>query len=194
MKRIRQAIKSHLQSSLGPLGFLLIGVVIFSIGCGNFVAGGDINVGVQAFRDYMPKVSQVVPLGEAASVKNLAVTVTRVRASDGRGDGPIPQPPPDGYQYLLVGVELENQGDKQELISSRMSFSLFDSLGHPQEWVYYAAAEGPVDGQIDPGLKRRGELSWKVKVAEDAEDFMLVFGDVAFSLSEATGYQPGGPE
>ena len=181
----------HLRPIWAPLRLLLVAPIVFAVGCGNFVAGGDIDIGVQAFRDYMPEFSRVVPMGTSAKVDDLAVTVTGVRATDGRHDKVRYRLAPEGYLYLLVNVQLENQGDESEDVSTRMNFSLFDSLGQPQEWAYYPAAAGSIDGRIDPGRERMGELTWKV--AENADGLMLMFGDVAFFIGEASGYRPGSP-
>lgn len=191
MNRTNINEKLDFWSRLALYGLLFSGLLAVTFGCGNFVAGGDINVGVQAFRDYMPEVTQEVEIGKWVEVDNLAVSVVGVRVTDGRDDKLRPRAVQEGEVYLLVNVLLANQGDKREDISSRMSFSLFDSMGQTQEWAYYPAAAGSIDGRIDPGRERMGELTWKV--AENAEGLMLVFGDVAFSLGEASGYSPGSP-
>ena len=192
MKRKTDAAQFCQRFRSGLFGLLLIGSATISTGCGNFVAGGDIDVGVQAFREYVPNVSQEVQIGEAAKVDQLLVTVTGVTATDGRNNDRRPRPAPPGYLYLLVGVLLQNQGDSREDVATRMNFGLFDSLGKSQEWAYYPAAAGSIEGRIDPGQERMGELTWKV--AENAKGLMMVFGDVAFSLGEASGYWPGSPE
>ena len=180
-----------MRATLASLGWLFIGSAVFATGCGNFVAGGDIDIGVQAFRDYMPEFSQVVAMGESVKVDNLAITVTGVRATDGRDNKVRLQVAPEGYLYILVNVQLENQGDQTEEISTRMNFGLFNSSGQPQEWAFYPAAAGSIDGRIDPGRQRMGELTWKV--AENADGLMLMFGDVAFFIGEASGYRSGPP-
>ena len=186
------AARIYMRSNLRLFGFLLMGAVALLTGCGNFVAGGDIDVGVQAFRDYMPDVSQEVPIGTAVEVNNLAVTVTGVRATDGRDTKNMARPAPAGYVYLLVDVQVENQSEVRKDVSTRMNFGLFDSLGKSQEWAFYPAAAGSIDGRIDPGQERMGELTWKV--AENAEGLLLVFGDVAFSVGEASGHRSGSPD
>ena len=192
MKRKIPAVKIRLRSRLGLFGLLLIGAAGLSTGCGNFVARGDIDVGVQAFRDYMPDVSQEIPIGEATMFDDLAVTVVGVRATDGRDNGGRHHPIPAGHLYLLVNVLMENQGDRQEDVSTRMNFGLFDSMGKSQEWAFYPGATGSIDGRIDPGQERTGELAWKV--AENAKGLKLVYGHVAFSIGEASGYRPGSPD
>lgn len=185
MKRISGTFQIHLRPALAY--FVPISVGLMAIGCGNFVAGGDIDVGVQAFRDYMPSVSQEVPIGKTVKVDNFAVTVTGVRSTDGRDNQLLLQVAPEGQRYVLVNVVLENQGDALEYVATRMTFGLFDSMGHQQEWASYIGAVGSIDGRIEPGGERAGELTWAVP--ENAEGLMLVFGDVAFPVGDASGYQ-----
>jgi len=54
-----------------------------------------------------------------------------------------------------------------------MSFGLFAFLGQLQEWVYYPAAAGSIDGRINPSAEMLGELT--CMVAENTEGLVLIY-------------------
>ena len=168
---------------------LLVGLLVLLTGCNNLMADDEVETGLPAFRHYIPNVSQEVPIGESLRITNLEITVTVVRSPDGRNDNEVRMIPPEGQRFFLVNVLLTNQGDVREDISPRMSFSLFDSLGQAQEW--FPAGAGPINSRINPGAEMKGELT--SMVAENAEVLVLIYGDVAFSLGEASGGESGSP-
>jgi hypothetical protein len=135
----------------------LVGLLALLTGYNNLMANDEVETGLPAFRNYMPSVSQEVPIGESLRITNLEITVTVVRSPDGRNDNEVRMIPPEGQRFFLVNVLLTNQGDVREDISPRMSFSLFDSLGQAQEW--FPAGAGSINGRIDPGAEMKGELT-----------------------------------
>ena len=87
---------------------------------------------------------------------------------------------------------MENIGGKEVLISSRMQISLLDSDGEIQDWAFFPTLRGSIDGRIDPGRERKGELAWVVD--DDADGLMMVFGGTAFVLGDVSGNRSGSPE
>jgi hypothetical protein len=140
--------------------FFTIGL---AVACGNPIQGlqEERPNGVGAIRSYTPEVNTEVSIGETARAGSLAMSVTGVRATDGRDSDLRVPAPPQGHVYLLVSVTLENLGDELEYMSSRMRISLLDSEGRTQEWALFPAAAGSIDGRIGPGQQRVGELTWR---------------------------------
>lgn len=169
-----------------------LATVGLAVACGNIQSIQDDPVGIEAIRNHTPEINSEVSIGESATIGNLVMSVSGARASDGR-DSKIRVPaPPDGYVYMLVSIDMENIGDSSEDVSSRMRMNLFNADGQTQEWTLFPASAGSIDGRIGPGSTRSGELTWKV--LENAKGLKLVFGDVAFSIGDASGYLPGSPD
>jgi hypothetical protein len=165
-------------------------IVITATGCGNFKSQTKI---VRA----ADSASEAVELGDTGRVDNFAVTVIGVRATNARDgvvkDVPIRVPDPaEGYVYILINVSVENVGDEFEVISSRQQINLFDGDHKTQKWSLVPISKGAIDGRIDPGRERHGELVWEVR--EDASDLKLVFGETVFAIGDASGFRPGSSE
>jgi hypothetical protein len=133
----------------------------------------------------------VVPIGKAASIKELSVMVKSVLAADGdeiESAVRVPQPG-NGKLYLLVEIFIVNQGAESAYISSRQEFNLFDSSNKTQPWALLPVEVGSIDGRIDPGRERQGRLVWEV--SEDATGLKMVFGGTVFTIGEAASHRPG---
>jgi hypothetical protein len=136
---------------------------------------------------------EVFKAGERAVAGNLAMTVKEAHISDGRDTELSVPPPEDGNIYLLVDVSLENLGPETEFVASRMQVVLYDSTGRTQQWALFPASKGSIDGGLEPGQSRDGQLAWEI--SEDARDLKLVFGHVTFAIGDASDYwqrTPGG--
>lgn len=169
-----------------------LATVGLAMACGNIQSIQDNPVGVEAIRGITPEINSEMSIGESATIGNLTMSVSGARASDGR-DREIRVPaPPNGYVYMLVSLNVENVGDSSEILSSRMRLNLLNAEGQAQEWALFPASAGSIDGRIGPGSTRSGELTWKV--LENAKGLKLVYGDVAFSIGDASGYLPGSPD
>ena len=125
-------------------------------------------------------------VGEKASLGNLDMTVNGVRVSDGKDTSIWVPFPKQGSIYLFINVTLENVGDESENVSSRMQANLIDSSGRTQEWGLFPAARGSVDGILEPGKERQGELVWEV--TEDAAGRKMVFDKTVFAIGDAANY------
>ena len=170
-------------------------VLLTTTACGSFLLrydDDDIISGVDHIRQWKTTITNEVSMGEVAEIRDLKVSVIAVRVTDGRNER-IPAPAPSaGKIYLLAEVLMENVGGKRAFISSRMQISLLDSDGKTQEWAFFPTTKGSVDGRIDPGRERKGELAWVVD--DDADGLMMVFGGTAFVLGDVSGDRPGSPE
>ena len=163
-------------------------VLLVTTACGNFLLrSGDEEIisGVELIRQRRADINFKVSIGEVAKIRDLKVSVTDVRLTDGRNER-IPAPPPSvGQIYLVANVVMEN-------VASRMQINLLDSDGEIQDWAFFPTLKGSIDGRIDPGRERMGELAWVVD--DDANGLMMVYGGTAFVLGDVSGNRPGSPE
>ncbi len=170
-------------------------VLVMTTACGSFLArsGDDDTVsGVDLIRQRKTIINNEVSIGEVAEIRDLKVSVVSVRVTDGRNERVAAPVPSAGQIYLLAEVLMENVGQKRAFISSRMQIGLLDSDGETQEWAFFPTLKGSIDGRIDPGRERKGELAWVVD--DDADGLMMVFGGTAFVLGDVSGDRPGSPE
>ena len=170
-------------------------VLLVTTACGNFLLrSGDEEIisGVELIRQRRADINFKVSIGEVAKIRDLKVSVTDVRLTDGRNER-IPAPPPSvGQIYLVANVVMENVGQAKVSVASRMQINLLDSDGEIQDWAFFPTLKGSIDGRIDPGRERMGELAWVVD--DDADGLMMVYGGTAFVLGDVSGNRPGSPE
>ena len=174
---------------------LVMVVLMITTACGNFLLRSndeEVVSGVELVRQRKAKISETVSIGEVATIRDLKVSVTDVRLTDGRNQRIQAPPPAVGQIYLLARVVMENAGQEKVFIASRMQISLVNSDGETQEWAFFPTLKGSIDGRIDPGRERMGELAWVVD--DDADGLMMLFGGTAFVLGDVSGYRSGSPE
>ena len=169
-------------------------VLLITTACGNFLINSsdeEAISGVELMRQRKAEINNTVSIGEIAKVRDLKVSVSDVRLTDGRNER-IPAPHPSvGQTYLLAGVVMENVGQENVFVASRMQISLVNSDGETQDWAFFPTLKGTIDGRIDPGRERMGELAGVVD--DDADGPMMVYGGAACVLGDVSGNRPGSP-
>jgi hypothetical protein len=105
-------------------------------------------------------------------------TVTQVKAPfDSGNEFETPQ----NGQYLVAYVTLENKTSKSITVSSVISFELRDDTGQSYNETILSAAPKPPDGEIAPGDKLAGGLSYDVP---KGKDFKLYFKNDVFASGQ----------
>jgi Domain of unknown function (DUF4352) len=122
-----------------------------------------------------------VAIGKMISLGKYKFTVNGVRNAVGDS---ISKPKP-GKKYLIINATIENQGKKQEPLSSIFLFALTDSTNQKYKRVITTEAKGNLDSNLDPGKKLQGEIAFEVP--QDAKNLLLVLrGDLTEPQLQAT--------
>ncbi|OUM87931.1 MAG: hypothetical protein BAA01_10830 [Bacillus thermozeamaize] len=174
------------------LAGLLIGLLaVFLVGCGETVTPEkvdsntssqekeDANPTAQDAENQKPPAPQTFAVGEQIKMGDLIFVVNSVR--DSEGDQFIK--PQQGHVYKMVDVTLENVGNESDVISSLMMFSLSDADGYKYNVTIGPETKGSLDGELQPGRKMRGELTFEVP--KDAKGLELLFEPNVFGFGQA---------
>src|SRR5690625_4214259 len=94
----------------------------------------------------------------------------------------------EGTRWLLVDVEVTNNSDESEAISSMIMWSLVDSDNRTNDQTITTDEQGSVDGELGAGRSMRGEIAYEV--SDDESEWELIFdpplyefGKVIYNLS-----------
>lgn len=139
-----------------------------------------------------PEPVQTFGVGDTATDGKLAVTLNGMRTTRVMGGQYTTQVAPDGEEYIIVDITVENtQKDKTASFSPLYQTNLADIEGFtydPDIFTIGLLSKDFPSGDILPGRKVRGEIPFIVP--EDAELELLVSTDlfggstVVFSLSQ----------
>lgn len=81
--------------------------------------------------------------------------------------------PDEGERWLVVDVEVANNGAETTPISSIMMWDLVDSESRTADMAILLSADGSVDGELGPDRSMRGEIGYEVDEGET--EWELVF-------------------
>ena len=98
-------------------------------------------------------------IGELVKAEKLEFTALSFK--DTKSDNPLLQPK-DGTKYIAVEVQITNNGDEKEMVSSMMSFHLENSDGQRQMHIYTPSTDKPFEGQLSKGDTTKGTLTYEV--------------------------------
>jgi len=151
---------------------LLVPMLIFLLGAGALTTQAHTNSPqfLTQQTSSMPQ-QETHTLGETFKLGNLQYRINSIRTSD--GDGNIVKSPRSGNTFLLVDLTIENQGNTDIEIRSKIGFRLKDQTGKKQNSSLGAtlAVKDAVNGTIKAGGKMTGELGYEV--SKDAQIFEL---------------------
>lgn len=108
-------------------------------------------------------------VGESINYHGVIVTVHGIRES--KGDDYLK--PKEGSVLKVLDITVDNQSDKEQVISSALSFSLSEADGKTHMPFITSDIKQPVEGKLAPGEKLRGEIPYEI--SKDAKDLKLTF-------------------
>jgi len=90
--------------------------------------------------------------------------------------------PDEGTRWLLVDVEVTNNSDESEAISSMIMWSLVDSDNRTNDQTITTDEQGSVDGELGAGRSMRGEIAYEVSA--DESEWELIFEPHLFGFGQ----------
>ena len=93
--------------------------------------------------------------------------------------------PKEGYKFVSVDVQVENQGDSVQEITSIVQMYLKDNTG--EKYTFHLGAQSIIDSglpddELQPGERIRGQIGFQVPT--DAESLIFVFDAEIFSFGK----------
>lgn len=112
---------------------------------------------------------QPASLGEWLNYHGMIIRVDSIRESTG-DDYLKPQ---EGNVLKVLEITVVNTGDKEQVVSSALSFSLSDDRGQTHMPVVTSDIKQSLDGVVAPDQVLRGEIPYEV--SKNAKDLKLTF-------------------
>lgn len=112
---------------------------------------------------------QPASLGEWLNYHGMIIRVDSIRES--AGDDYLK--PQEGNVLKVLDITVVNTGDKEQVVSSALSFSLSDDRGQTHMPVVTSDIKQSLDGVVAPNQVLRGEIPYEV--SKNAKDLKLTF-------------------
>lgn len=124
---------------------------------------------------------QIYRIGDLIEISDLVIQVLGVSYPPGTE---IVRPK-EGYQFVSVDVQLENQGSSPQEISSIVQMYLKDAAG--EKYTFHLGAQSIIDSglpddELQPGERIRGQIGFQVPV--DARSLVFVFNAEIFGYGK----------
>ena len=151
---------------------LLVPMIIFLLGAGALTTQAHTDsLQFQTQQASTMPQQETYVLGETFKLGTLQYKINSVRTSD--GDGNIFKSPKNGKTFFLVDLTIENQGNSDVEVRSKIGFKLKDRDGKRQDSTLGAtlAIKDAINGTIKAGGKMTGELGYEV--SKEARTFDL---------------------
>lgn len=183
-------IKSRLFTILSP--FLLIGVfILVGVACSETEPervddGGGSTDDVSASEnddssgdDGELEEAEGFVVGDTVRMGELVMTLHGVRWDEGdEFTGPD-----EGMRWLVADIEVTNESDESEALSSLVMFDLIDEENRSRDLAVMADTEGSLDGELGAGRSLRGDIAWEVR--EEHTAWELIFEPGFFGFGQA---------
>ncbi len=124
--------------------------------------------------------SKIFSLGESATLDGMTITVYSVRYTgviDEKGIKYLKATASDGKKYLILNMSLENNDPSRvNMINMMLNSEVSDSAGYnykPTIAIMGALQRALMDGSINPGARRSGEVGYEVMA--DSNDFIFSY-------------------
>ncbi|EHQ91250.1 DUF4352 domain-containing protein [Desulfosporosinus youngiae] len=154
---------------------LLVPMIVFLLGAGALTTQAHTNSSL--FRtqqiETIPQ-QEIYVLGETFKLGNLQYKINSVGTSNGNGN--IFKSPRSGNTFLLVDLTIENQGNTDIEVRSKIGFKLKDQDGKKQKSSLGAtlAVKDAVNGTIKAGSKITGQLGYEVSKGAKAFELTVI--------------------
>jgi hypothetical protein len=121
-------------------------------------------------------------IGDLVEISGLAIQVLQV--SYPAGTEIIK--PKEGYRFVAVDIQIQNQGETVQEITSIVQMYLKDSTG--QKYTFHLGAQSVIDSglpddELQPGERVRGQIGFQVP--SDAQGLIFVFDAEVFGFGKA---------
>ncbi len=153
---------------------LCISMLMMFVGCGETTTPEKVNKDVEATEKQESK-TEIFKIGETAKMGDLEFTVNSARWNNGNEF----LSPEEGEKWLTIDATVENNAKESASISSMLMFNLQDTDGYNKDLAITPDDKGSLDGEVGPGRKLRGEISFSVGAEQTEWDFIFepnVFG------------------
>jgi len=127
-----------------------------------------------------PLKTQTFNIGDTATDSELEVTINNVKfvsKIDEQDNEFLVAEAPSGKQYAIVDLTVENVlSDKTQTVSTMMETTILDQEGYNYDLdfeAFVALDKSFKDGEILPGMKKRGEIAYLVP--SDATDLKFIY-------------------
>lgn len=127
---------------------LVLGLCVGLTGCGS----GDSTDNTQQEEKVEKK---EYGIGDTAEVEGIKITVNSTRIDEGIFSAP------EGKQYFVLDISLENTTDEDFVSSSLMCYEIKDGDGREENVSIGANLNGSLDTTIAPGEKGIGEIAFE---------------------------------
>ncbi|MDQ0257770.1 hypothetical protein J2S74_005232 [Evansella vedderi] len=114
-------------------------------------------------------IEEDLSVGDTINFNGLHITLNGVRTSEGEEFFE-----PDRDFFFILDMTIDNTTDEAAHVSTMLQMTLVDPDGYSQDMDFFADTRGSLDGEVGPGRKMAGEISFDV---EDADYFEFLFED-----------------
>lgn len=148
---------------------LTVGILTVTLGltgCGTTPSSVQTNVNTSP-PQVTPQPKPIFKVGDTQKISQFQLKVNSVKTTNG---GQLK--PSEGNRFVFVDVTIENQSDKDILVSSMAMFDLVNLDGRKSKFTISEKLD-TVDGTLGAGRKITGELGYEI--LKNDKDFDLVF-------------------
>jgi hypothetical protein len=129
----------------------------------------------------LPQAQELFRVGDQIEISNLIIQVNQV----GYPAGTEIIKPKEGFRFVSVDVEVENQGETTQEITSIVQMYLKDSTG--QKYTFHLGAQSVIDSglpddELQPGERIRGQIGFQVP--NSAQGLIFVFDADVFGFGK----------
>jgi hypothetical protein len=125
---------------------------------------------------------EIFQIGDLVEISDLVIQILGVSYPAGTD---IVRPR-EGYQFIAVDVQLENQGSSIQEVSSIAQMYVKDATG--QKYTFHLGAQSIIDSglpddELQPGERVRGQIGFQVP--ENSQGFIFVYDAEIFGFGKA---------